>query len=396
MSEQRDIEWVMRRKNRRHGLEPIKEVLRLCGSPQDHLKTVHIAGTNGKGSTVSYLRSLLTAAGYRTGTFTSPHLVHHCDRIRIDNEWIPETVFLDYLKQDMPYIEQYDLGMFEIDTLIALQWFRDQKADIILMETGLGGRLDNTNVFQSVLLNIITTISYDHTDVLGSRIQQIAFEKAGIIQPGSRCLIGPLDPHAETVIRRTAERKHAAVIKVRKYRSLADHEFAYKGVKYSFRGAQYQKQNASLALEAAWLLGIDISSETSRRAIAENSWAGRFEKAGEDPLIIIDGAHNEEGMEALCRSLQTLPHPVTAVFSALADKPAEKMARRLKSCCDHLILTHFDNARSDRTALKMAGAETIPDWREAVETARGRNEGTVIITGSLYFISLVREYLLGK
>ncbi len=394
MSEIRDIEWVMRRKNRRHGLEPIKAALHEISDPQDTLRTVHIAGTNGKGSTVNYLCALLEAAGYTTGTFTSPHLVHHCDRIRINGKWIPEETFLNYLREDMPLIEKYDLGMFEIDTLISLQWFRDMKADIILMETGLGGRLDNTNVFRHPELNIITTIAYDHTDILGERIQQIAFEKAGIIMPGSRCVCGRLNQHAMNVIRLAASRRHARLSTVRPYRSLAGNRFAYRDQTYEIQGAQYQKNNAALALEAAYLLGVDIKSEASVNAIKNACWAGRYETVKEHPHVILDGAHNEEGMKALCETLKHAERPVTAVFSALADKPERKMAKMLLRSSDHLILTHFANARADAEALRMDGAVTIGSWKDAVDEALQTEEGTVVITGSLYFISLVREYLL--
>ena len=393
MEEIRDIEWVMRRKNRHHGLAPIRAALKDAGDPHLKLRTVHIAGTNGKGSTVSYLRALLESEGYRTGTFTSPHLVSHCDRIRINNEWISEETFLSYLAKDMEMIEKYDLGMFEIDTLIALQWFADEKADIILMETGLGGRLDNTNIFDNPELCIITTIAYDHMEILGSRIQQIAFEKAGIIMPYGRCITGHLDPHAMNVIRRNAWRRHARVIEAGKIRDTGGNSFVLRGVRYTVQGARYQKQNAALALEAARLLGVDAGSDKAVRAIAGTVWPGRFETVRHDPEVILDGAHNEEGIRALCESLPAVKEPLTVVFSALGDKPGRKMASMLKRRCQRLILTHFDNARSEKKPLEMKGAESIADWQAAAEEALKQKEGTVVFTGSLYFISLVRAYL---
>ena len=170
MSEQ--IEWVMQRKNRYHGLSPLRKACEKIGNPQDDLKIVHIAGTNGKGSTTNYLKDILIANGYKTGTFTSPHLIDHRDRIRINDAWIPEDKFLYYLNRYMDLILEYDLGMFEIDEMICFAWMKEEKVDYLLLETGLGGRLDNTNIIEHPVLEIITTIGFDHMNVLGNRLDR--------------------------------------------------------------------------------------------------------------------------------------------------------------------------------------------------------------------------------
>ena len=394
----KDVNWVMGRKNPNHGLLPVRTVLREAGDPQDALKTVHIAGTNGKGSTVNYLRDILMAAGYTVGTFTSPHLQKHFDRIRINGKWIEEDVFQSYLDRFLPRIEAFGMGMFEIDTVIAFTWFRDMRVDYALIETGLGGRLDNTNVIAAPELEIITTIGRDHMNILGERISQIAFEKAGIIMPYSRCACGRLLPEAMQVIRKKAQRVHAAV-SVPQARITGTHSFVYRNCPYTVQGGLYQKDNALLALHSAWLLGIDVSDAKIVQAVYDSFWAGRFEKISQDPLVILDGAHNEEGTAALAESMKILPKPRVCVFSALADKEGRKMVQTLEDACEQMILTHFDNARSSQQVEQLsASAVRIHDWKEAIETGRkmcGQN-GTLIITGSLYFVSLVRESLLGK
>ncbi|MBR4162011.1 MAG: bifunctional folylpolyglutamate synthase/dihydrofolate synthase [Solobacterium sp.] len=391
MSEQ--IEWVMQRKNRYHGLSPLKKACEKIGNPQNDLKIVHIAGTNGKGSTTNYLKDILIANGYKTGTFTSPHLIDHRDRIRINDAWIPEEKFLYYLNRFMDLILEYDLGMFEIDELICFAWMKEEKVDYLLLETGLGGRLDNTNIIEHPVLEIITTIGFDHMNVLGNRLSQIAFEKAGIIKPYSRCAIGFLNEKAIPVIQKNAWRKHASVIPVNTYRPLSANMFVWQKESYKIQGASYQKRNACLALHAAWLLGMDVKTEKIKEAVYTSKWLGRFEKVHEHPLVILDGAHNEEGVLALIESMKNLPRPLTVLFSALKDKPAKKMAILLEKNCDHLIVTHFENQRSgDEKDFAVKNAKIIHDWQKAVNECleQSQENVTIVITGSLYFISLVR------
>lgn len=392
-----DEEWVMSRKNRNHGLLPIKRVLAQLGDPQDSVQTVHIAGTNGKGSVTNYLKEILMAQGYTVGMFTSPHLVSHRDRIRINDDWIPAETFQKYLMENIDAVEKEDLGMFEIDCLIAFLWFKDQHVDYALIESGLGGRLDNTNVILHPQLEIITTIAYDHMNILGSRIQQIAFEKAGIIQPDTTCVLGYLPSCVKQVICRHGARVHASVVSCPSFDDLSDRLLRFDHDVYEISSlASYQKNNAALALESAWLLGIPIHNEIIKQALCRAHWAGRFEIVSRDPLVVLDGAHNEEGMRALISSFDKLPHPRTVVFSALKDKPGMAMAELLKENCDHLIVTQFANARADTLeGLKVDGCQTMSNWKEAVNTACRDTDaaGSVVITGSLYFISLVRAYL---
>lgn len=391
-------EWVMARKNRNHGLLPLKEALNACGNPQNDVEIVHITGTNGKGSTLNYLKDILMAHGFTVGTFTSPHLVAHRDRIRINDKWIPEDVFAGYIRECMPLIEKYELGMFETDLLVALLYMQKEKPDYFLVEAGIGGRLDSTNVIPHARMEIITSVALDHTQILGGTIEQIAFEKAGIIRRRSTAVIGHLDPEAELIVRMHAYVRQANVIRTPDYRSTGRNTMhAYCDDYMISSAAEYQKHNACTAITAAWVLGIDIHDEKTKRAVKDSLWAGRFETAGTDPVILLDGAHNEEGMRALCTSLHNVPQPVYAVFSALKDKQVRVMAELLQAHCRELWITRFSNARMDTSENMHALPGTYEEnWKNAVRKAlvKADGKGTVLITGSLYFISEVRKSFL--
>jgi dihydrofolate synthase/folylpolyglutamate synthase len=296
----------------------------------------------------------------------------------------------------MGIIEKYDLGMFEIDTLIAFEWFRDSHVDYAVIETGLGGRLDNTNIIEHPLLSIITTIGFDHMAVLGNRLTQIAFEKAGIIKPYGHCIFGYVKPECERVIRLRAARMHAAAKRLGDYGDIGKGEMEFYGERYEISGAEYQKANAAMALEAIRFLGFDITCVKVKEAVAKCTWKGRFEKVSEHPDVILDGAHNEEGIRALCASLPLLKKPLAIVFSALRDKPGRQMASMLEEHADLLIVTAFDYYRADTVDDLVSQHGVIEnDWHIAIEKAKQfAKEGTVVITGSLYFISTVREYLM--
>ena len=390
-------EWVMSRRNLNHGLSPLQSILKSIGNPQNTYRCIHVAGTNGKGSTCNYLKDILVSQGYKVGMFTSPHLMTHRDRIRINDSYISEDAFHAYLMKYYDVIEEKQLGMFEIDTLIAFQWFFDEKVDYAIIETGLGGRLDSTNLIARPELCMITSIGFDHMALLGTRIEQIAYEKAGIIQPYTRCLIGHLSEKARKVISLQAQRKHARVISLESYGIRNNGVLEYNHTEYSLSTiALYQFHNAALALKAAQLLGVAIQQKNVKEAVEHSQWRGRFETISKDPLIIIDGAHNEQGIRALCESMKQLPSPVTCVFSALKDKQVHEMAGLLKRNCDTLIITEFQNERADTAEdLYVKDAIIEKDYKKAISKAKQINcNGSIVITGSLYFISIVRNLLI--
>ena len=396
MSEIRfDENWVMRRRNPNHGLEPIRQVLARHGNPQNDLKFIHVAGTNGKGSVCCYIRDVLMAHGYRTGMFTSPHLIHHFDRITIDGKWITKDEYQHILDACINDIIELNLGMFEIALLIALLHFKKQKTDYVVLECGLGGRLDNTNVIPSPVISVITTIGSDHAALLGNRVQQVAFEKAGIIREHVPVCVGLVSRKARGVIASVANRKHAPITFMKQVQVTGQNAFKYDHDVYELSSAAfYQKENALLALRVLKSIGIDIHDDATKQALHESSWKGRFEKVGTHPAIYLDGAHNKEGIEALVRNYSGLNRPVITVFSALKDKPGRWMASKLSQVSDELIITSINNGRFDSMdSLSIDGAVMVADENQAVDQAvklAGEN-GTVVICGSLYFISDIRK-----
>ncbi len=396
MSEIRfDENWVMRRRNPNHGLEPIRQVLARHGNPQNDLKFIHVAGTNGKGSVCCYIRDVLMAHGYRTGMFTSPHLIHHFDRITIDGKWITKDEYQHILDASIDDIIELNLGMFEIALLIALLHFKKQKTDYVVLECGLGGRLDNTNVIPSPVISVITTIGSDHAALLGNRVQQVAFEKAGIIREHVPVCVGLVSRKARGVIASVANRKHAPITFMKQVQVTGQNAFKYDHDVYELSSAAfYQKENALLALRVLKSIGIDIHDDATKQALHESSWKGRFEKVGTHPAIYLDGAHNKEGIEALVRNYSGLNRPVITVFSALKDKPGRWMASKLSQVSDELIITSINNGRFDSMdSLSIDGAVMVADENQAVDQAvklAGEN-GTVVICGSLYFISDIRK-----
>ena len=390
-----DENWVMRRRNPNHGLEPIRKALARHGNPQNDLKFIHVAGTNGKGSVCCYIKDVLAAHGYRTGMFTSPHLIHHFDRITIDGKWITKDEYQHILDACIDDIIELNLGMFEIALLIALLHFKKQKTDYVVLECGLGGRLDNTNVIPSPVISVITTIGSDHAALLGNRVQQVAFEKAGIIKEHVPVCVGLVSRKARGVIASVANRKHAPITFMKQVQVTGQNAFTYDHDVYELSSAAvYQKENALLALRVLKSIGIDIHDDATKQALHESSWKGRFEKVGTHPAIYLDGAHNKEGIEALVRNYSGLNRPVITVFSALKDKPGRWMASKLSQVSDELIITSINNGRFDSMdSLSIDGAVMVADENQAVDQAvklAGEN-GTVVICGSLYFISDIRK-----
>ena len=396
MSEIRyDENWVMRRRNPNHGLEPIRKALARHGNPQNDLKFIHVAGTNGKGSVCCYIKDVLAAHGYRTGMFTSPHLIHHFDRITIDGKWITKDEYQHILDTCIDDIIELNLGMFEIALLIAFIHFKKQNTDYVVLECGLGGRLDNTNIIPSALISVITTIGSDHAALLGTRTEQVAFEKAGIIKEHVPVCVGMVSDQARRVIASMAHRKHAPITFTQHVRSAGEYCFAYDRDLYELSSsACYQKENAILALRVLKFIGIDIHDACTKEAIRCSEWKGRFEKVSEQPDVYLDGAHNKEGIEALVRNYPSLKRPVITVFSALKDKPGREMAQKLKRVSDGMIVTSISNARFESMeSIFVEGTAMIEDENRAVDQAMklAGSSGTVVICGSLYFISDIRK-----
>ncbi len=392
------IEWVTSRRKSDNRKSDYREYLASLGNPQLKLKCLHVAGTNGKGSTTNYLRSILQTAGYKVGSFTSPHLMTHLDRIRINDENIDAQYFLDMVNRYQQQWEEHSLSMFEIDTIISFFYFLDSGVDYAVYEVGLGGRLDPTNVIRP-LGAVITNIEMDHMAILGNTIGKIAVEKAGIIKDNLTVVTFEKKRAAIMAFNIACKVHKARLVRVPEARNvvISDHiDFDCQSYHVSLPTvAPYQILNASAALTLMRWMKREGKIAISKAAIIkglETQWAGRFETVRENPKVILDGAHNENGIDGLCQALEHIDAEKVIVFSALRDKQYGKMLEKLQGK-GRLIITEFANSRAqsaEQLASGLSGVEIVPDWQQAIDLALASGK-TVIITGSLYFISLVRE-----
>ena len=386
------ISWITSIRNKDYSFENFKQLCEELENPQDGFYMVHIAGTDGKGSTVNYLRALLMSQGFRVGTFTSPHYVTHFDRIRIDDVNISDEAFLRILNQNLDLFRRHSLSMFEMDYLIMCQYFKEEKVDYALIEVGLGGRLDCTNAVNDTKLSIITTIGYDHMERLGNTLEQICKEKCGIIKDDSQVLIGDLSISCKEIVRQTAARHHSRYYEKESYVDLGERRFRFNGKEYELGSyADYQKHNASLALQALDIIAEDcgfmIDRQKAKDALKKAIWHCRFEIVKEKPRVILDGAHNIHGVEALTESFDRFSGSKCIIFSALKRKEYRKMADLLKKHTDRLIITTFSNSEViDLNEFR--DYDTEPDYRKAIEEAM-KSYDNILICGSLYFMSEV-------
>ena len=323
----------------RLGLDRTRELLAGLGNPQDRLRVVHVAGTNGKGSTCAFLASILQQAGYKTGLFTSPYIIEFADRIRVDgcniapDDLLDVTLAVREVAEAMPDHPTE----FELMTAVAFEHFAREECDICVVEVGLGGRLDSTNVLAAPEACIITPIALDHTELLGDTLAAIAAEKAGIVKPGVPMVSAPQDPEALGVIAAAAAQRQAPFTCVDTDQlDGTPSGFSYRGWQDLALGllGSYQTVNAATTLEAVDVLrarGWDIPDEAVREGLANTVWPGRFERIGDDPTFIVDGGHNPQGAQVLIESLeQRYPgRPVLFIMGVLGDKDYRAMARQV-------------------------------------------------------------------
>lgn len=410
------------------GLERMKWMLEELGNPERHIKCVHLAGTNGKGSTLTYMRYMLQAAEYKVGTFTSPYIETFNERISTNGMPITDQEITDLVNIVKPVVEKLDktdLGEtteFEIITVMALYYFgRTNPCDIVLFETGLGGRFDSTNVIHPVL-SIITNIGHDHMHILGDTLEGIAFEKAGIVKSGVPVITGVQQGGALEVIRTVASEKRSNLYELGNQFKV-EHLFSEKqGEQFSFSSpfhtyedllismkGQHQVQNAALALMAITYLKVYqaflIDEEHIRKGLAEAYWIGRFEQLSTHPHVIIDGAHNPEGVHGLVETVRAhySEKRIIVLFTALGDKQLDKMVGQLETIADEMIFTTFtfDRAISAEALAAYSKRESkhiFENWREAIDTtiASLQEDDVFLLTGSLYFISQARKYIVQK
>lgn len=402
-------------------LTPLREMLARLGNPQEQLKFVHIAGTNGKGSTLAFVSSVLKEAGYRVGRYISPTIFSYRERIQINGQYIPRedlarlTGQIRAAGQQMLAEGLSHPTMFEAETALAFMWFAEQKCDLVVLEVGMGGKTDATNVISNTEVAALASISLDHLGVLGNTLEEIAVQKAGIIKPGCSVVTTVQRQEAAAVIRSRAEECGCPVtesdqnLAVNRQRGLLEQSFDYrerKGVKISLAG-EYQFINAALALDVIDALGArgyEISEEAVRKGMSSAVWGARFSVIGEDPLFIVDGAHNRDAAEMLCRTIENyLPGKrIIGIMGVLADKEYEIVARLTAPCAAEIITVETPNNPRALPAEKLA--ETVAKYNshvqvsgslgEAVEKAYelADKEDVILAFGSLSYLGeLVRE-----
>ena len=370
---------------------------------QHALKCIHVCGTNGKGSTVNYMKEVLIKQGYTVGTFTSPALISRLDVVRINDEWIKEQFIVDVANRYVDNWLKYEISLFEIEVFISILYFIYQGVDYAIYEVGLGGELDATNIILPMVC-VNTNIGLDHMDYLGDSYESIARAKAGIIKEHVDFITGEHKQECVDIFRDTCEKRHSHLIRLDRIHDLQDGE----NVKYTYKDynvvlntpALYQIENSALALETLLYLKehhfIELDESSIVEGLFEAKWAGRFEIISEKPLIILDGAHNREGVDELYRSARKL-HNLKIIFSALRDKDTDYMIERLLDLTYDITVCEFKHPRSQSAKL-LAGDYPVKielDFRKALDDIY-LQEGTFLITGSLYFISEVRKYLLQK
>ena len=391
------------------GLETIKGILNALGNPQNNFCSVHVAGTNGKGSVAAALSAILRESGYRVGLYTSPHLVRFNERICINNRQISDdAVVKSYRAVQKAHQGNRTPTFFELTTAMALYEFGRQAVDWAVIETGMGGRLDATNVIHPAV-SVITNVSMEHRDYLGNTLTQITREKAGIIKQATPVATAIRQRQAKSVVQRIAAKKSAPLymlgenFKVRRQRG---DEFSYYGIENTWHHLRtallgsYQVENAALAIAACELLNKDraaISPKSIRNGLLKTRWPGRLEIVSDHPLIILDGAHNFIAARKLSQFLgkNFAQRPITLVVGILNDKPYKAMLKSLLPVCARVIITQakidraLETQRLFETAKKMiSDVRIISDVAQAVEQAVATAEfnGIVCIAGSLYVV----------
>ncbi len=395
------------------GLDRMHFLLKAQKHPEKRLKAIHIAGTNGKGSTLTYIESVLSTSHYKVGTFTSPSMSTRNDMIKINGTPLFDKDFLKYFNQLSESIEQLDKvgdspSSFEIIVAIAIGYLADH-ADITILEAGMGGREDATNCITPIL-SVITTIGFDHTSFLGDTLEKIASHKAGIIKENIPVVIGKVPKEAVDVIRSEAEKKNAPVTEFGKDFSM---EAKLETGRFTFRSdhhvlnlqtkmnGQHQLENASLAVMAVLKLNLNLASTDIIKGIQSAQLLGRFEKIHEDPEIIIDAAHNTEGIIVFLETVKKFypNRKKQVVFAVYKDKPISQMLEKIESVFQEIAFTTFDHPRACNAERlyemsKLERKSFNENWEKLIDDMVSDGEAPLtFIVGSLEFVALVRRKL---
>ena len=395
----------------RFGTDCEKELLSLLGNPQDKLRFIHVAGTNGKGSFCSMMSSVLQKQGYKVGLYTSPYIVVFNDRIRVNGLPIAEDDINDLFERVRQKADTMKTppSSFDFITAAAFLWFYETKCDVVVLEVGLGGRYDSTNVIKNSLLSVITGIAFDHTEILGDTIEKIAWEKAGIIKENCPALYGGNDEKALNVIKNECEEKHSELT-VKNPDSLKILSTTLDGTEFKFNGKEYfirllglyQPANAATVLAAIDVLrkhGFEISETAVKDGLSSAVWQARFEKIADEPVMLYDGGHNPQGVRAAVESVRAYfgDKKINLLVGILADKAHGEMAEELAKIADRVICIAPPSPRAlpaealaEEFCEAGANARAANSIKEGVKIALSYKK-PVLVIGSLYSYNDVSE-----
>lgn len=404
-----------------YDLNAITALCSRLGDPQKKLKFVHITGTNGKGSTLAFLRSILTTAGLKTGSFTSPELVDYEEQVRIDGEMIPQEAVARHLSavitaaEEMRQEGRFFPSPFEMTLAMAFLYFLEEGCDIVLLEVGMGGKTDATNVIGSPLLALFVRISLDHTQILGDTLTAIAREKAGIIKAGTKVLSLPQPKEAEQVLQETCQKLHVPLEIIEPpakllSRSVEGQSFYLpltdEAVRIPLLGT-YQPENASLAAEAASCVLEQLGYHTLcnindmiSEGLAHTTWPCRFELISKDPYVLVDGGHNVQGARVLSESLRAYfpEKKITFIFGVLKDKDYREIIKIMGPLAEEFITVAPDSPRAmdavelaDYLREKGYSARPAASYEEAVSLGLAACDDVLLAFGSLYFVGKLRQ-----
>ena len=417
MSYESTLEYIGSAKWQRSkpGLERTRELLRCLGNPEKQLKFVHVAGTNGKGSTCACVASVLQQAGYRTGLYISPYINRFNERMQINGEEIPDGELEQIVDEIRPFADAMEdtPTEFEVITAVAMKYFLNNKADIVVLEVGLGGELDSTNVIDTPEVAVITAIGLDHTALLGNTLPEVASAKAGIIKAGGLVCAYPADDDVTAVFENKC-REVGASLTMTDMGSLNVKAVELDGCTFDFGGLKdvfvplagsYQPWNASVAITACRLLasrGWKITDEDIVQGLAKVKWPGRFEVLMKHPVFVLDGAHNPHGIKATVASLKEHfgDRKLTFVMGVMADKDVSHMVEMITPLADRVYTARPENYRAmdpmdlaRQFQLRGAMALPCPSIQRAVDEAIAHEgpDGVVVALGSLYFSSDIRQ-----
>lgn len=414
------LDWIYQRGNsagKRRDLSAIKALLHELDNPQDKIKVIHIAGTNGKGSTANFIANTLSQK-LRCGLFTSPYMVEINEEVKINGKPISDEEFFSYIEMLKPICEKLDNinlknTYFEVMTALMFKYFYDKKVDVCVVETGLGGTLDSTNVVKKPLASLITTISMDHTNILGNTIEEIAQNKAGIIKENVPVFIYPKNESALNVILKKAKEKNSKVydfkfseIKI-KNQSADFNEFdfrGYKNIKTSLIG-KVQIYNACNALNLLdyFKEKFGLDEDIIKKGIYESTNIGRLQIISKSPRVLIDGSHNKESIDALLSSLKLFEYydKLIVGFSILKDKDYDYIIEKISSIADEIVITSVDNPRAFElenlekiVKEKFSNVKKIKDRKEAYEYTKSKAKANdlVLWCGSLYLVGEILKF----